>query len=125
MKVRTGFVSNSSSSSFCLYGCTFDTTDITKDMLTDEAIKILEEHELFPEDPDDEDSSYEDTYEVLDYLGGGQICGEEGYFVAGEAPWEMKADETRSQFEERVRNQVKKYFKDADKFDWECEDYYC
>ncbi len=117
MKIRTGFVSNSSSSSFCLYGCTFNTTSITKSMLTDEAIKLLEEKEFVLEDPNDEDSSYYDSYEVLAALGGGQMCGEEDYFVAGEAPWEMKADETRSQFEERVRNQVRMYFKDADKFE--------
>lgn len=121
MKVRLGFVSNSSSSSFCLYGCNIDTTDIETSMLTDEAITLLDSKDFKA----DENGVYDDPYELVAVLGGGQVCGEEGYIVMGDEPDSMGMDETRGQFEARVRDRVQKYFKDTTKFEWICEDYCC
>lgn len=119
MKVRQGFVSNSSSSSFCLYGCQLDGYEITKDMLTDKAINLLTEKGV------EYDEAYEDSYEVLDMLGGGQVCSEEDYIVVGNPPDDIAYDETRQQFETRVQERVKKYFKDTNAFGWICEEYSC
>ena len=54
MKIRNGFVSNSSTSSFCIFGTTIDKSEI----YNDETFKELVKRE-FEDDEFDEDSGYE------------------------------------------------------------------
>ena len=79
MKVRTGFVSNSSSSSFCIFGA----------VLPENTEEISLPSEL------------EYSYGISDYYDS---------ILVGTAPWNMKEDETRKQFEERVTKEIKKTF---------------
>jgi len=78
MKIRTGFVSNSSSSSFCIYGAIVP-SDIDRDKLWN--LKTLS-HESGIADYSDED-------------------------LVGLFPWQMGAEETRAQFEKRVEDLIK------------------
>jgi hypothetical protein len=80
MKIRTGFVSNSSSSSFCIFGA------------------------VVPND----DSPIKDTDIVYEY----GISDYAEQILAGARPWDMKEDETRKQFEERITAKIKEIFGD-------------
>ena len=55
MKIRQGFVSNSSSSSFCIYGANSDSSEALFDALKKAAIKNIAE-----EDPDADEDEYDD-----------------------------------------------------------------
>jgi hypothetical protein len=88
MKIRSCFVSNSSSSSFCVLGCYFNTS-----WLTEENKEMLE---------DDRDKLFENlSYRSVDYE----------WFV-GLPYTEMKDDETLVQFKERVYIEIKKLCKE-------------
>ena len=102
MKIRMGFVSNSSTSSFCLYGICVDREkfiEITKqiapeltrqiDIDAGEAVEIVGDklnlqYSLGPYDDD------------MAYIGLG--------------PEDMKDDETVAQFKESVKSRLEKYF---------------
>lgn len=73
MKIRTGFVSNSSSSSFCVFGVSIDEDYDTNKL--DELIKGTDLKYFCPPDQD---------------------------MWLGVEPWSMEMDETRKQFQERV-----------------------
>lgn len=118
MKIRMGFVSNSSSSSFCIYGCTVN-KNFGIDILTEKAIELLKSKDFI------EDDEITDNYEAMEKIPVPFTwCGEEGYIAIGNSPWEMNDNETKLEFQKRTEDQIKEYFK-IDKFDWECEDYYC
>jgi len=94
MKRRMGFVSNSSTSSFCIFGAWFEKiSEITK-----------------VEDKDDEGSDFEDCYTRCEKLGLAFVdCQEyeQGYYIG--LPWSsIKNDETGAEFKKRARNAVKK-----------------
>ena len=79
MKIRTGFVSNSSSTSFCIFGL------YVGDNTEEEALKLVKDNELH-----------------IEYG-----CGawDDSVYV-GLPPSAMKDDETLSQFRDRVRRQL-------------------
>lgn len=85
MKIRTGFVSNSSSSSFCILG-------------------VLIQREEFNEIRE----------RIFDY-GLLYECGISNYkdtdAIIGFCPWHMKEDETFAQFKDRVKEALNKVLK--------------
>jgi len=75
MKIRLGFVSNSSSSSFCIYGATIDTVEFVKG--------IIERFGHIPEI-----KKYMEEYEIND-KSGSEEENDEDYFYAGEKEMEF------------------------------------
>ena len=89
MKIRIGFVSNSSSTSFCIYGCYIDEHEIKK---------IAELLSCSPH-----------AYIIADQLGlEYHQAFEDGYsYVIGISPKNIKDDETGAQFKKRVQDKLK------------------
>jgi hypothetical protein len=91
MKIRNGFVSNSSSSSFCIYGSEVDIDDIK---IAAKTLGI----EFDEDDPEiyelEEDISCQSGLEYY------SICGEAYYF--GRSYSTIKDDETGKQFKDSV-----------------------
>lgn len=84
MKVRTGFVSNSSSSSFCLIGIVFNEDDFSK--------KI------------------KDVYDYFHGTGLELVRGFDNYYdryVVGIDPRNMKNEETLGQFKQKIFEKLK------------------
>lgn len=127
MKVRQGFVSNSSTTSFCIYGICESTTKIkealiekgfaTEEDLADGVSEYLDDWsynkrkrdgELTEEDVDKNEGRYfkaEDGY-TLDYID------DDEYSYLG-IPWKnIEEDETGAQFKTRIETKMKTLFGD-------------
>lgn len=102
MKIRSGFVSNSSSSSFCIYGVYMDTDELVEKMKN---AGNLSEEEL--EQLDDEGSWYiqELLYGKMDNL---SIYESEGDCWIGRDFTTIGDDETGKQFKESVEQNMEK-----------------
>lgn len=105
MKIRADFVSNSSSSSFVLWGVSFD---------TDNLVEKLRDAGLVPERPDGgEDHVNEDIEEFLDSRKipyDEYVFGYDDNFIAfGLSPACMKDNETLKEFKTRVIDRLKSY----------------
>jgi hypothetical protein len=98
MKIRTGFVSNSSSSSFCLYGVYVE--DIDK--LLEQAQELFKKNGNSDADPQyptyPESIRHKDTY-VLEYA-------DTGIFYLGTELLNMEEDETFREFKDRTQQAI-------------------
>ncbi len=100
MKIRMGFVSNSSTTSFCIYGAEVDLSDVKKILIekgvaTEEGLDMYGVEEF-------------NTYEAmgLDYI----RDHEGGYTYMGRYYTSIGNEETGSQFEKDVEEKIKKFF---------------
>jgi len=111
MKVRSGFVSNSSSTSFSLVGISFESEDEADKALGMSWYDYIKEHNLDYHygDPDSWDQAF--------YIGL-VMSGESDHSPMGD----MKSDETKDQFEERVRNSFPEELRSQ--VSWHYESYY-
>ena len=118
MKIRNGFVSNSSSSSFLIYGVALETSEFRELFVKNlqENVEVLPEYaKKLLENPDDFDYDY-------DYELGEAACkmlGEDfsldspsewDTFYIGRSWGSVRDNETGKQFKESVETQLKKYF---------------
>jgi len=95
MKIRCGFVSNSSSSSFCLFGDCIETS-VLRSLGKDE---------------------YDDIDDMLQGFDLGYTHGIENYYnqiCIGLSPRSMKEDETLREFRNRVQESIKLFYEKYD-----------
>ena len=104
MKVRCGFVSNSSTSSFCIYGIMLEDKHVEK---IKEKIKILD-----PKNNDEDDEWYVLSEELENYFCKNEIglefhsmMGE--YFYIGRSWKYIKDNETGLEFKKSIENTIK------------------
>jgi len=117
MKIRNGFVSNSSSSSFLIYGVYLEEEEVIKHFGID-----------CVSDPDDEDYDEDEIWEKveaigLSYYGPSEMW--DGYYF-GESLSECADDQTMGDFKKQIRDEINAKTKvniSEDKFDYHEETY--
>jgi len=117
MKIRSGYVSNSSSSSFCLMGICINTNNFVKEYFSEELLNKLNtysteyweesnnlyslfSHLILSNDPDNVMADFE----IENGIG---VYSNEDLFI-GCSPDSMKDDETLLQFKTRILNSLNK-----------------
>ncbi|HUS51013.1 MAG TPA: hypothetical protein VMZ91_12670 [Candidatus Paceibacterota bacterium] len=106
MKIRKGFVSNSSSSSFCIYGISIEQEEIAKKMV---------ELGFIEKDGDDYNDIFEwlygDSNKILEQNGLSVNCPYDDDICIGREWKSIKDNETGKEFKESVEKSLNKMFK--------------
>ena len=137
MKTRLGFVSNSSTSSFMIYGYEMDSSDFYEilyknhtDLFKDQLEQLNKDHK------EDEKFTLEDAlssgeiYDIDEVLQENDIPlhmidGEGDTVYLGVDPSNMDMDETKRQFQARVEEQISKFMGKKVKCSYIDHDYSC
>lgn len=103
MKIRNGFVSNSSSSSFLIYG-----TGVSCDKIKGIADKLRIKTTLEYDGEKYEKEDYDFAEDIAKELGLSYVSGpSDHYFYFGRCPSSIKDDETGLQFKQSVEKPIK------------------
>ena len=106
MKVRSGFVSNSSSSSFCIYG----TTVTDRDALNELYKKLCPPTTGDGEEEDDIEC-YDQCELISEKIGVGFVCDSESdYFYFGDEYSYQPDEQTFGQFRKNIEESIKTNF---------------
>lgn len=96
MKIRNGFVSNSSSSSFCIYGISIEEEDLKK--LAEKLSVSVDEDYIDTYSLEKKLVEKEYTVTIQDMMG--------EYFYIGRSYSSIKDDETGQQFKETIEKEI-------------------
>ena len=111
MKIRSGFVSNSSSSSFCIYGTYLEFSEIIEKLKASNLL-TKDESRKFDEDEDADEDEY--MYENLEELLSEKTDLSLYFDYEGDSAWidwsSIGDDETGRQFKEDVESELIKVF---------------
>ena len=142
MKIRNGFVSNSSSSSFMIYGTVLERSDFEKNLesLKKKAIEVLsksdksyhieslKEWQKVPDNPTDEErkdiiDQFDGPSEIsYDLFHDGDLephnAPYEDEIFIGICPSKILDEETGREFKDRVERQIREIFPDVQGFDF-------
>ena len=132
MKRRMGFVSNSSSSSFCIYGVAIEESKLFESEAFKNTLKRLTEEKNQDSDEtmtEDEVFEYYGVWEILEYMEFGKGMGfwsPEGYgkIFVGRSWSSIDDDQTGKQFKEQTESILKEALGGELKFDTHQEAYY-
>jgi hypothetical protein len=105
MKIRKGFVSNSSSSSFIVLGTSFDNENEEVARLLGKTVEEVEEGDSYDMEEELEDRAFKLG---LEFSSGGD---DYAYYV-GVSPFDIKDNETGAEFKQRVEKAVKEFMKE-------------
>lgn len=106
MRKRNGFISNSSSSSFLIYGTQIERGDIV------ELFNKVFPEKLIDEDSEDDVDEYELMEEISEKTGVEFVSGCDDFYL-GESWDSIGDDETGKQFKERIEKAIKEVIPDA------------
>jgi hypothetical protein len=116
MKTRLGFVSNSSSSSFLMYGICVD-EDTLHDVFRTLSKSLIDEDKKVLDILDEDENNDRDTFELCEEISKklGNNMGfwdnsEQGDFYFGRSWDEIGDDETGRQFKESIQESLRKVF---------------
>lgn len=117
MKIRNGFVSNSSSSSFCIYGVSLDTQEF-RDLMLKKFSQLI-----------DEDT---ETYEIEEILDTNKIVhpiamvdGESDLVFLGASPQSCPDNKTMGEFKKETEKEIIEFIGKDLGIEWINHDYYC
>jgi hypothetical protein len=104
-KIRSDFVSNSSSSSFAFVGMAFDDDEI-----------VAAYKKVFPDKDTDEPDGYDGAEKIAEKIGLDFTAGIENFYdnyIIGLSIEQMKDDETLGEFKAKVKEGLEKAFDNA------------
>jgi hypothetical protein len=97
MKTRNGFVSNSSASSFCIFGCVIENISYEED-----CIDANNDFESLYDELYSSDKPKDVAVEIMEY---------DSNIYVGISPWKCRNDETMGQFKDRTKKTVTEFLK--------------
>jgi len=116
MKCRIGFVSNSSSESFCMFGIGIEYYEVIKKL--NKKYKKLFDKEFKIKDDNYSNIEKYDLFEFLNNIDLNIKCNSgppyEDYIYIGKEWCDIKDNETGLQFKNSIKNEIKLLFKDSE-----------